>query len=62
MLQLDIAGESMTLLAERALWWPAQSTLLIADAHFGKGVTFRARGVAVPSGTSDDTLDRLAAL
>jgi DNA ligase-associated metallophosphoesterase len=62
MLQIDIAGESLTLLAERALWWPAQSTLLIADAHFGKGLTFRARGVAVPSGTSDDTMDRLAAL
>ena len=62
MLQIDLAGESLTLLAERALWWPAQSTLLIADAHFGKGLTFRARGVAVPSGTSDDTMDRLAAL
>ena len=62
MLQIDLAGESLTLLAERALWWPAQSTLLIADAHVGKGLTFRARGVAVPSGTSDDTMDRLAAL
>lgn len=62
MLEVQIAGESLTLLAERALWWPARSTLLIADAHFGKGRVFRARGVAVPSGTSDDTIARLAGL
>jgi len=60
--ELMIAGERIVLLADRALWWPACDTLLVADAHFGKAATFRAHGVAVPSGTTEDTLERLAVL
>lgn len=59
---ITVAGERLVPCAERALWWPARSTLLVADAHFGKGATFRAHGIAVPSGTSDDTVERLRAL
>ena len=33
--------------------------LLVADAHFGKAATFRARGVPVPRGTTADNLARL---
>lgn len=60
--ELTIAGERIVLLAGRALWWPACDTLLVADAHFGKAATFRAHGIAVPSGTTDDTLERLQGL
>lgn len=62
MTDIELCGERLALLPGRALWWPARSTLLVADAHIGKGTSFRARGVAVPSGSSADTLARLDAL
>jgi uncharacterized protein len=55
----DIAGETLTLLAERAAYWARESTLLVADPHFGKAATFRALGVPVPRGTTAATLARL---
>ncbi|WP_334134904.1 ligase-associated DNA damage response endonuclease PdeM, partial [Tepidimonas sp.] len=50
------------LLAQRAVWWPAGSTLFVADVHLGKAAAFRAAGVPVPSGTTRDNLQRLGAL
>lgn len=38
----------------------AERTLLIADAHFGKAVSFRRLGVPVPRGTTTETLDELS--
>ena len=38
-----VADEALALLPECALWWPARSTLLAADAHFGKAATLRER-------------------
>lgn len=61
-LPLTIAGESMVLLSERALYWPARRRLLIADLHLGKGDTFRAAGIAMPSGGTLQDLTRLEAL
>lgn len=63
-IEVDIAGERMHLLADRALFWPARGRLLIADLHLGKGDVFRAAGIALPSGgTAHDLarLDRLTA-
>ena len=56
---IDAAGETLTLLAERAAYWARKSTLLVADPHFGKAATFRALGVPVPRGTTTGTLARL---
>jgi metallophosphoesterase superfamily enzyme len=41
---------------------PEYRTLLVADAHFGKTVSFRKLGVPVPRGTTTETLNGLAAL
>ena len=49
----------MVLLAERALFWPGASTLIVADLHWGKAASFRAAGVPVPSGTTAADLARL---
>ncbi|CAN5366364.1 hypothetical protein BH10PSE17_BH10PSE17_35830 [soil metagenome] len=49
---VEQAGERLELLPERAIWWPGERTLLIADVHFGKGAAFRALGVPVPRGTT----------
>src|SRR5438105_2560965 len=56
---IEIAGEHVSLMAEHALYWPRASTLLIADAHFGKAATFRAGGIFVPRGTTTNALTRL---
>jgi len=53
------AGESLVPLADRALFHPARRTLIVADVHLGKGAAFRRAGVAVPSGSTRETLQRL---
>lgn len=58
----SVAGENLELLPERAIYWPRESTLLIADAHFGKAAAFRARGVPVPEATTLENLERLSEL
>ena len=55
-------GQPLTLLPEKAAFLPATRTLLVADAHIGKAVTFRALGVPVPRGTTSETLAALSAL
>lgn len=59
-MKLVVAGESVTLLGERALLW--NDLLVVADVHLGKGDHFRARGLPLPPGELDDDLDRLAVL
>lgn len=54
-----IRGESLVLLPERAMYWPAQDTLFVADPHWGKAAAFRAHGIPVPSGTTDEGITRL---
>lgn len=59
---LIIGNETLWLLADKALYWPQQRTLLIADIHFGKAAAYRALGQPVPRGTTQKNLDRLDAL
>ncbi|MBP7565862.1 MAG: ligase-associated DNA damage response endonuclease PdeM [Burkholderiaceae bacterium] len=56
------AGEALELLPDRALWWPAQAVLFVADVHLGKAATFRALGQPVPAGTTAANLARLDGL
>ena len=57
--RVEIRGEELTLLPERAAVWVRTATLLVADPHFGKAATFRAAGIPVPRGTTLDALARL---
>jgi len=57
-----LAGETVRLLADRALYWPARRRLLVADVHLGKDDAFRAAGIALPVGGTRQDLDRLTAL
>ena len=61
-LVIDYAGESVWLLPEHALWWPAQRVLFIADLHLGKAATYRKLGQPVPSGTTLENLQRISRL
>jgi len=60
--EVVIAGETMLLLAEKAVVWPREKMLIIADIHFGKAASFRAAGVPVPRGTTSENLAALDAL
>lgn len=57
--ELELAGETMVLHAERVLFWPRERTLLLADLHLGKGQVFREAGIALPRGGTADDLARL---
>jgi uncharacterized protein len=57
--EVTVAGERLTLLPERAAYWPSRSTLFVADLHWGKAASFRAAGVFVPRGTTPESLARL---
>ena len=56
---VEVRGESLALLPERAVYWERARTLVVADAHFGKAATFRAHGLPLPHGTTAETLLRL---
>ena len=60
-MELEAGGTTLRLLAQRAAYLPEHHTLLVADAHIGKAVSFRRLGVPVPGGTTTETLDRLSA-
>lgn len=62
MITVEVGGEALQLLPDKAVLWPAQAAVLVADVHIGKAVSFRRLGVPVPQGTTTDTLGRLSAL
>ena len=57
-----LAGERVQLLSQRALYWPLQRVLAIADLHLGKDDVFREAGIALPAGGSNADLARLSEL
>ena len=61
MLRIRLAGEDALLHPSGTLYLSAHATLLVADAHFGKAVSFRKLGVPVPRGTTSETIDKLDA-
>ena len=56
------SSETLHLLPENALWWPATQTLFIADLHLGKAASYRKLGQPVPAGSTYDNLQRLTQL
>lgn len=54
------AGHELALGPARALYWPAERALLVADLHLEKASWFAARGQMLPPYDSRDTLERLA--
>lgn len=59
--ELEVAGERVQLSAHHALHLPRHSTLVVADLHWGKAATFRAKGVPLPPGVTSSDLERLTA-
>ncbi|WP_049870399.1 ligase-associated DNA damage response endonuclease PdeM [Pseudomonas cremoricolorata] len=61
-LAIEHCGETLWLLPDKAIYWPAQRALLVADVHIGKAASYRALHQPVPRGTTQATLDRLQVL
>ena len=61
-ISVTIGDVELRLFAKRAAYASAQSTLFIADTHFGKEATFRKGGVPVPRGSTDGTLQTIVDL
>lgn len=57
--RVEVRGEALRLLPERAALWEREETLLVADPHWGKAAAFRAGGIPVPGGTTGAGLARL---
>lgn len=58
-MELRFQGQRLELMAQRAVYWPKQQAILVADLHWGKDATFRAHGIPVSRGQLADELQRL---
>jgi DNA ligase-associated metallophosphoesterase len=58
-LAVELAGEQLILLPQKAAFWPRERMLIIADIHFGKAAAFRSWGIPVPRGTTSENLHAL---
>ena len=61
-LTIELAGEQLIVDAQRALIWPAESTMFLADLHLGKSDIFRRAGIPIPEGGTTADLDRIESL
>ena len=56
----DFCGEEFVLTQARALFWPRESALLVADLHLEKASFYAKHGQMLPPYDSRETLERLA--
>jgi DNA ligase-associated metallophosphoesterase len=52
-MKVELAGEPVVMMPEKALYLPNQKTVLVADLHLGKVNHFRKAGIAVPPRAND---------
>jgi len=60
MVPLSFARKELRLVAGRALYWPAEQALLVADLHLEKASFYASKGQMLPPYDSRETLERLA--
>lgn len=58
---IQTAHGALNLSCHKVTFAPLHRALFVADVHLGKAATFRSLGVPVPSGTTQENLDRLSA-
>ena len=61
-MKINIAGHTMRLLPQKAIWEPENKYLIISDCHLGKVEHFRASGIGLPINAIDDTINKLKSL
>ncbi len=57
--EIDFAGEKLVLTNQRALYWPAENTIILSDLHVGKAAHFRKSGIALPQQVATRDMERL---
>ncbi len=60
--EIELEGEKLVLLPQRAIYWQERKMLMVADVHLGKAATFRAQNIAIPAGTTEKDLQTLSQL
>jgi DNA ligase-associated metallophosphoesterase len=60
MVPFSFAGEEFVLVGGRALYWPREQALLVADLHLEKASFFARHGQMLPPYDSRETLERVA--
>jgi len=60
MVPLSFAGEDFALTTGRALYWPRERALLVADLHLEKASFYAKHGQLLPPYDSRETLERVA--
>lgn len=60
MVPLSFAGDEFLLTEGRALFWPREAALFVADLHLEKGSYFAQAGQPIPPYDSRETLERVA--
>ncbi len=53
---ISLAGAELWLLPDKAIYWPQERALLVADVHIGKAAAYRRLGQPVPHGTTERNL------
>ncbi len=61
-IRLVLCEHELLPLAEGALWWPTQETLVVSDLHLEKGVSYARSGQYLPPYDTAATLARVARL
>lgn len=52
-MHINLQGETLTLLPQKAIYWQAQNAIIVADLHWGKTAHFRKHGIAIPIHTQE---------
>lgn len=61
-MKIEIEGEELQLLPEKAVLWQTESLLALSDVHLGKAESMQFHGVPAPSGSHFEDLDKLSDL
>lgn len=57
--EIELGGETLVLLPQRAVYRPAKRQLLLSDVHLGKATHFRRNGIPLPAQAHLKDLDQL---
>ncbi|MCA5003684.1 ligase-associated DNA damage response endonuclease PdeM [Sphingobacterium bovistauri] len=60
--EITWATHKLILTNKKAIYWPAQRTLILSDVHLGKAAHFRRNGIPIPSKIHQKDLDILEIL
>ena len=61
-LPVVLAGKTVVLLGQKAMFIPESRSLVVADVHIGKAASFRSRHFFAPDGITNFDLQRLGEL